>query len=418
MASYSLTPTSLAQVPPHLLRPSLSVNLVPFFQTCHDALYKESTMALRILVIGAYGNFGRIISGHLNRMPGVEQVIAGRDEQKLSRRIAELQTPAGSLHDSWCGDAMAPGFAEILERLDINWVIHTGGPFQGQPYTVAEACIAAGVNYCDLSDCRLFVNRINSLDEHARQAGVTILSGCSSVPSLSSAIIDEQRHRFQRIDSIEHGISSSAKMPGLSTVEGVLAYAGRPIRQLRDGHPCDVTGWQGLALRRLPGLGWRLLANVDVPDMDIFATRYGARTLSFKAGSGLKSGGIANALLAQAVKSGLVRDPLPWARRLHRWGGRFERWGDGKSAMYIDVQGIGDTGHPLSLSAQVIALDDKGPEIPSCAAVALMAKVVGGYRPAPGARPCVGEINVQEYLTAIGEPEKVHYSVRYQGGTA
>ncbi|WP_263260584.1 saccharopine dehydrogenase NADP-binding domain-containing protein [Pseudomonas sp. RIT-PI-S] len=375
-------------------------------------------MAVSILVIGAYGNFGRIISRHLNEMPGVELVIAGRDEQKLTRRFTELTAPPGALRDRWCGDALAPGFADALKRLDVQWVIHTGGPFQSQPYVVAEACIAAGVNYCDLSDCRAFVNNIGRLDEQARQAGVTLLSGCSSVPGLSSAIIDEHRHRFQRIDSIEHGISSSAKMPGLSTVEGVLAYAGKPISQLRNSHRHEVTGWLGLTLRRLPGLGWRLLANVDVPDMDIFATRYGARTLAFKAGSGLKFGGLANALLAQAVKRGLVCKPLPWARRLHRWGSHFERWGDGKSAMYIDVRGIGESGQSLSLYAQVTAYADKGPEIPSCAAVALMARVASGYKPAPGARPCVGELSVAQYMAAIGEPQRVRYSVRFHEGQA
>lgn len=373
-------------------------------------------MAIRTLVIGAYGNFGRIISRHLNQMPGVQLVIAGRNARQLAQLDAQLSSTGASLHGSWCGDAMAPGFAEALRELGIDWVIHTGGPFQGQPYRVAEACIAAGVNYCDLADCRAFVSGIAQLDERARKAGVALLSGCSSVPSLSSAILDEQRQRFSHIESIEHGISSSAKMPGLSTIEGVLAYAGRPIRQWRDGQPCEVDGWLGLQLRHLPGLGWRLLSNVDVPDMDIFASRYGARTLAFKAGAGLMAGGLANATLALLVKCGLVRDPLPWARRLHRLGLRFERWGDGKSAMYLDVRGLDENGQPLRLRAQVSATNDKGPEIPSCAAVALMARLTEGYQPAAGARPCVGEISVAQYLAAIDAPDKIRYSVSFQQG--
>lgn len=373
-------------------------------------------MATRILVIGAYGNFGRIISRHLNRMAGVQLVIAGRNASQLQALAQQLQGPDASLDGHWCGDAMVAGFAEALRAQSIDWVIHTGGPFQGQPYNVAEACIEAGVHYCDLADCRLFVNGIARLDERARQAKVALLSGCSSVPSLSSAILDEQRQQFGRIDTIEHGISSSAKMPGLSTIEGVLAYAGRPIRQWRDGRPREVDGWLGLQLRHLPGLGWRLLNNVDVPDMDIFAQRYGARNLAFKAGSGLMLGGLANASLAWLVKCGLVRDPLPWARRLHRLGGHFERLGDGKSAMYLDVRGTDPDGQPLRMRAQVSARDDLGPEIPSCASVALMAKVVAGHAPAPGARPCVGEISVTEYLAAIDAPDKVRYSVSYQRG--
>lgn len=372
-------------------------------------------MTLRVMVVGGYGNFGSIVSRHLVAMPGVQLVISGRDAQKLQRKVDELNAQSGAVCESWCGDAMGAGFKSVLGLMNIQWVIHTGGPFQGQSYAVAENCIDAGVNYCDLSDSRAFVTGISALDARAKQAGVAVLSGCSSVPTLSAALIDQQRHRFKRIDTIEHGISSSAKMPGLSTVEGVLAYAGKPIKQLRDGRVHEVLGWQDLTLRRMRSMGTRVLANVDVPDMDIFASRYGAQTLSFKAGSGLKLGGIANYLLAQVMRMGLVRDHVTWAARLHRLGLWFERFGDGKSAMYIDVHGMGPNGEPLSMNVQLTAMNDKGPEIPSCAAVALAAKVAEGYLPEPGARACVGEITVDEYMAAINDPQNLSLAVHFSG---
>lgn len=340
-------------------------------------------MTLRVMVIGGYGNFGSIVCRHLAVAPGIELVLSGRDPHKLQRKLDELNAQSGNVCEGWCGDAMGAGFAGVLQSRNIGLVVHTGGPFQGQSYAVALSCIEAGVNYCDLSDCRTFVNGVGVLDAQAKQAGVAILTGCSSVPTLSSAIIDQYRYRFTRIDSIEHGISSSAKMPGLSTVEGVLAYAGKPIKQLRNGQVHEVLGWQDLTLRKLPQLGTRVLANVDVPDMDIFAGRYGAHTLSFKAGAGLKLGGVANYLLAQALRVGIVRDHVTWAARLHRLGIWFERLGDGKSAMYIDVRGLGADGQPLSLAVQLTALNDKGPEIPSCAAVALAIKLAQATYPNP-----------------------------------
>jgi hypothetical protein len=370
-------------------------------------------MVFRVMVVGGYGNFGSIVCRHLAVMPDVELVISGRDPHKLQRKVDELKSQSGAVAESWCGNAMGTEFKSVLGLMNIQLVIHTGGPFQGQSYAVAENCIEAGVNYCDLSDCRTFVNGVGVLDALAKQAGVAILSGCSSVPTLSSAIIDQQRYRFSRIDSIEHGISSSAKMPGLSTVEGVLAYAGKPIRQLKNGKVHEVSGWQDLTLRKMPHLGTRVLANVDVPDMDIFASRYGAQTLSFKAGAGLKLGGVANYLLAQALKIGLVRDHALWAARLHRLGTRFERFGDGKSAMYIDVQGRGVDGKPLAMTVQLTAMNDKGPQIPSCASVALAAKMAQGYAPQPGARACVGEITVDEYMAAINDPDNLSLSVQF-----
>jgi hypothetical protein len=368
------------------------------------------------MVVGGYGNFGSIVCRHLAQMPEIELLMSGRDARKLQSKVAELQAQSGRPCEGWCGDALGAEFQAALRELNIQLVVHTGGPFQGQSYAVAESCIDAGVNYCDLADCRTFVNGIDVLDARAKEAGVALLSGCSSVPTLSSAIIDQQRQRFARIDSIEHGISSSAKMPGLSTVEGVLAYAGKPIRQLKNGQVHEVLGWLDLTLRTMPQLGTRVLANVDVPDMDIFARRYGAQTLRFKAGAGLKLGGVANALLAQALRFGLVRDHLRWAARLHRLGTWFERFGDGKSAMYIDVRGIGVDGQLLSMTAQLTALNDKGPEIPSCAAVGLATKMARGYVPQAGARPCVGEITVEEYLAAINDPANLSLSVQFSDG--
>ncbi|MFJ2682175.1 saccharopine dehydrogenase family protein [Pseudomonas sp. NPDC087342] len=373
-------------------------------------------MTLKVLVIGGYGNFGSIVCRHLAVMPGIDLVISGRDSRKLAAQVEALITLSGRRCEGWCGDAMGAGFRAALDSLGVQLVVHTGGPFQGQSYAVAEACIDAGVNYCDLADCRTFVNAIAVLDERARRAGVAVLSGCSSVPTLSSAIIDQHRSRFRRIDSIEHGISSSAKMPGLSTIAGVLAYAGKPIKQLKNGQVHEVPGWMDLTLRKMPQMGTRVLANVDVPDMDIFASRYGAHTLRFRAGSGLKLGGVANYLLAQALRIGLVRDYATWAARLHRWGTWFEGFGDGKSAMYIDVHGLGLDDKPLSMTVQLTAFNDKGPQIPSCAAVALAAKMLQGYVPEPGARPCVGEISVDEYMTAINDPDNLQMSVMFSDG--
>ncbi|MBA4359280.1 MAG: saccharopine dehydrogenase, partial [Pseudomonas sp.] len=315
-------------------------------------------MTLRVMVVGGYGNFGSIVCRHLVAMPDVELVVSGRNSHKLQRQVNELKTQSGRVCESWCGDAMGSAFGSALSAMGIQWVVHTGGPFQGQSYAVAQSCIDAGVNYCDLADCRTFVNGIDVLDASAKQAGVAVLSGCSSVPTLSSALIDHYRYRFKRIDSIAHGISSSAKMPGLSTVEGVLAYAGKPIKQLKNGQVHEVSGWQDLTLRKMPQLGTRVLSNVDVPDMDIFAARYGAHTLSFKAGSGLKLGGVVNYVLAEALRIGLVRDSAAWAARLHRWGTWFERFGDGLSAMYIDVEGQGVDGQPLSMTVQLTAHND------------------------------------------------------------
>ena len=40
-------------------------------------------MALRVMVVGGYGNFGSIVCRHLVVTPGVDLVISGRDPHKF-----------------------------------------------------------------------------------------------------------------------------------------------------------------------------------------------------------------------------------------------------------------------------------------------------------------------------------------------
>ncbi|MBB4867600.1 hypothetical protein HNP46_006514 [Pseudomonas nitritireducens] len=353
-----------------------------------------------IALVGAYGNFGRIIFNKLKALgPDVHILCVGRSGSKL-RELTHGETAS-----CWAGDVHVHSdeFAKILRQLNVSLVIHTAGPFQGQDYSVARSAISAGSDYCDLSDCRHFVKGISVLDEEAKAAGVAILSGCSSVPTLSAAVIDQFSQRFSLVDEIDYGISSSALMPGVSTIRGVLAYAGKQITQFIDGREQSLLGWQDLRFHQIDGLGQRLLANVDVPDMDIFPARYGAKTVRFRAGAGLKLGTFANYLAACLARFKLVKSASQCADFLHTMGKRFARFGDGRSAMYITLGGKDLHSQPYQHTWEIVALADYGPHIPSSGSVALTKQIISGKRPAPGARACLGEITMQEYISAIGE---------------
>ena len=177
------------------------------------------------VVLGGYGNFGRRVVAALAADRSDRVVVAGRDLQK-ARAVADEVGPhaeAASL------DCRATNLAAELRRLGANVVVHTAGPFQGQDYAVARACIEAGAHYVDLADARAYVCGVDTLDEAARRNDVLVVSGASSVPALSSAVVDMLRLQFSAIESIEHGITSGAKPPGLAAMEGVLGYVGKPF---------------------------------------------------------------------------------------------------------------------------------------------------------------------------------------------
>jgi saccharopine dehydrogenase-like NADP-dependent oxidoreductase len=351
----------------------------------------------KVVVLGGYGNFGAVIVRRLCTIAGIRVWVAGRDQAKAEQLAAEVGCQAVRL------DGNQADLAERLRELQADLLISTAGPFQGQDYRVARAAIAAGAHYLDLSDAREFTCGIAELDAAARQAGVLVCSGASSVPALSAAVIDQLLPRFARLDSIWHGISSSEKTPGVSTLAAVLNYCGKPLRQWREGAWCEVYGWQELSAHDFPALlGRRWVANCDIPDLELFPARYpGVRSVRFSAGVGLRVTQFGTWLLSWLVRGGLLRSGVPLAALLHRGAVALEPFGDGLSGMFVRLQGLDPQGQPLSLCWELLAHDNHGPNIPCMAAVALARKLAAGDLEQRGAMPCLGLLSVEEYLAEL-----------------
>ena len=164
---------------------------------------------------------------------------------------------------------------------------------------MARAAIKAGCNYFDLADGRAFVGGITKLDAEARAAGVSVISGVSSLPALTSAVVDKYRGEFKRLDAIRIGITSGAVIPGLATIRSVLGYCGKPFRTLENGAWIDVHGWLDTQEHEFSkSVGVRRISRCDVPDLDLLPQRYpGVKTVSFHAG-------FASSTASQASSSG------------------------------------------------------------------------------------------------------------------
>src|SRR4029077_4624698 len=140
-----------------------------------------------VLVLGGYGFFGHRISAALASTASLKVLVGGRD---LGRATAAARAMGLPVEQAVALDAHDSHLAGVLRRLQVDVLIHTAGPFQGQDYSVARAAIEAGCHYIGLADGRQFVAGVSSLSTLASAAGVTVISGASSVPALSSAVID------------------------------------------------------------------------------------------------------------------------------------------------------------------------------------------------------------------------------------
>lgn len=176
---------------------------------------------VNILVLGGYGFFGARIS-RLLIADGHDVCIAGRNLKEARSCAKELGCRAIRIDRAGSLDALA-GHEVVV---DAAGPFHTYG---GDPYRLARAAITAGVHYLDLSDNADFCAGISALDAEARDAGLCVLSGLSSVPALSSAAV-----RALAGDDVP-AVIDTAILPGncaprgLSVMQSILSQAGRPM---------------------------------------------------------------------------------------------------------------------------------------------------------------------------------------------
>jgi hypothetical protein len=354
----------------------------------------------RVLIIGGYGNFGGYIARALATDSNITLLIGGRSQAKADEFAASL---SASNPASGCTIDINRDIESQLRRIGPEVVIHTTGPFQAQDHRVARAAIAVGADYLDLADARKFVATISELDEAAKEAGVAVVAGASSVPCLTAAFIDRYRPRFARLVSATYGITAAqATNRGLGTAAAILSYVGKPFTILSGGQPKRVFGWQGTRAVRYPELGVRLFGHCDIPDLELFPERYPElRDLEFVAGHEVKLLHIGTWLLSWIVRLGFVKSLATYAESLLNLSFLFDPLGSDKSGFHMFLRGTDAESRPVEMRVFMIARQVHGPNIPCLPAIILARRAAAGERAAAGARPCLDMIDLDELLAAM-----------------
>ena len=337
-------------------------------------------------MLGGTGNFGARICRALAEDADLEVLSAGRSPN------AALQL-----------DLASHKFAERLKDAAPDIVVHCAGPFQGQDYRVARDALAAGAHYLDLADGREFVVRFrDNLDTEAVEADRLALSGASTLPALSSAVVDELAQRFAEVREVSIAIAPGQSAPrGTATIAAVLSYCGRPFKWLKRGRWCNAWGWQELKRLRFAGFGRRWAAACDVPDLELFPARYGAlRTVEFRAALEFSSQHFALWLAGGLRRCGV---PLPlerWAAPLDRIASALDRFGGDMAGMLVSVSGVKPDGTQARAEWHLTVAATCGPEIPCLAVILLVRRLAKGRFAERGAFACMGFLRLADF-----EPE-------------
>jgi hypothetical protein len=355
---------------------------------------------MKILILGGYGVFGGRLAELLADLPQIELFICGRN-------LARAQAFCASYRGLPAVRPIALDRADIVAALishQPDIVVDASGPFQdygSDRYHVVAACIAAGIDYLDFADAADFVFGVSAFDERAKAAGVFALSGVSSFPVLTAAVLREMA-RTMDIVSVEGGIAPSPYAGiGLNVMRAVVGYAGAPVKLLRHGKQSHGVGLAESMRFTVAVPGKLPLRNirfslVDVPDLQVIPSEHPTMT-DIWMGAGPLPEVLHRMLNALAKLRSTFRLPslAPFSRLFYAVLNRM-RFGEHRGGMFVRARGITD-GRRVERSWHLLAEDDDGPYIPSMAVEAILRKLVAGERPVAGARPAVRALSLADY---------------------
>lgn len=358
---------------------------------------------LRVLIIGGSGVFGSRLAELASGEAGIALTLAGRTEARLREVAARLDpAPAVLRLDR---DAIQP---EDLNPFDL--VIDAAGPFQSSKTQVIAAALASATPYVDLADGRKFVGDFTAFDYAARRQGVPLLTGASSIPALSHAVLDRMVAGWQAVDTITVGIYPGNRAPrGLSVVEAILSYVGKPVRVFREGKWQEVPGWGMTHRAPVESIGTRWASVCDTPEQDLLVERYRPRRAAeFFAGLELGILHLGLAAFALPVRWGWIESLRPLAKPMLAIARMFLPFGSDRGAMVVEASGEDAAGRPISSRWTLLADANRGPFVPVLAALAMIRRFRDGWAPPPGAHVCAGIMTLAEFLPDMARLGMVH----------
>ena len=347
---------------------------------------------MKVVIIGGYGVFGSLMARLLAR-DGHQLWLAGRHPEQGQALARELGAQCMKLDIRTAPQALFEVAPDV--------VIDAAGPFQyygDDPYNVPRLCIAHCCHYLDLSDSAKFTKGISALNVEAMAAGVFVLSGVSSVPGLSSSIVEDLIEPLDEVDLIDIAILPGNRAPrGMSVIKSIVSGVGRPYHVWRDDAWQKVIGWTDRKMYELePGIR-RAGYSVDVPDNMLLPERTGAKSVMFRAGLELPLMNWALHMLAKLRQHRRFELPDFVYSVLYILSKALYPFGSDRGGMLVSVSGK-SRGQNVTRRWRLIAEKGQGPFVPGVMCRAILRE---HDNITVGARPCLAELPRQLIESAM-----------------
>ncbi len=376
-----------------------------------------------VLIIGGYGEFGGRLAQLLQR-DGMSVVIAGRDFNKAQQFCsANGGTP---LKLDITTDL------SLIDTLEVDVVVDAAGPFQSygndkQRYYLARRALECGAHYLDLSDDGNFSSGIACLNTLAKQKQRFALSGASSTPALSGAVVMALQKNLCSIEKIETSILPGSRAPqGQSVMSAILDQVGNPVPFWRDGAWEQHIGWSTPVPKRINNTLCRNANLINAADAVLFPEHFNARSVIFRAGLAMPIMHLSLQWLGTLRSFGLLPNLTKFISPLRWFANRLVPFGSDNGGMLVEVIGEcksasilidGQLQEPKankSATEETLCEDSylasstwclsaepgQGPFVPTIAIRAILRNI---HLVPTGARACIGELPLSNYVQAMDD---------------
>jgi saccharopine dehydrogenase (NAD+, L-lysine-forming) len=199
---------------------------------------------MQVIVVGGAGTMGQGVARDLIKQEKITKVTLGdivtdpnRLQEKLraSDKVSLVKIDVND-HD---------GLVEAIKGNDV--VVNTAGPFYKTAVAVARAAVEAGVNYIDICDDYEAVPILFSsdIDEDAKKAGVTVLTGMGSDPGTNNVLVRWYANKLDKVEEIKlFWVVSIAELHGAAWDHSLHMVTGE-LPQYIDGKLVHVEGGTG-----------------------------------------------------------------------------------------------------------------------------------------------------------------------------
>lgn len=201
-------------------------------------------MSMQVLVLGGTGGMGQGVARDLIKQEQIKKVILG-DINTDPSRVQEKLRASEKVSLSKIDVNDHNGLVKTIRGADV--VVNCAGPFYKTAVAVARAAVEAKVNYIDICDDYEATEILfaSDIDQAARAAGITVLTGMGSDPGTNNVIVKWYANQLDRVDEIYlFWVVSIAELSGAAWDHGLHMTIGN-IPQYLDGKLEYVEGGTG-----------------------------------------------------------------------------------------------------------------------------------------------------------------------------